>query len=372
MTTQCHLLTPEYPPKIGGVADYTRQIAVGLAGRGDEVHVWTAAADGGRPDDPGVCVHDVLGRFRVGDLWAADREMDRFPRPRRVVVQYAPHGYRWKAMNVGFAAWVASRAARGDRVDVMFHEAFQGFGGRPRHYLMAAVQRLMAFVVLRSADRVWVSTPTWAEVLRPYASRQKAIRWLPIPSNVPSRPPDPDAVPDYTVGHFGTYGPQTVPLLGPVLVGILTALPDATVRLIGANGDRYLKEFSATHPMLAGRVSATGAIPLEAVREELHRCAVMVQPVVNGVTVRNATVLACLANGRPVVGTAGKHTEAEWSRRNAAWLVPESGVGRMSDVVAQLLTNSEERTRLSDACRKWYAETFDIQHAVEMIDRMAA
>jgi glycosyltransferase involved in cell wall biosynthesis len=267
-------------------------------------------------------------------------------------------------MNVGFAAWVASRAARGDWVDVMFHEAFQGFGGRPRHYLMAAVQRLMAFILLRSADRVWVSTPTWAEALRPYAPRGKRIDWLPIPSNVPSRPPAPDAVPAFTVGHFGTYGPQTVPLLGPVLEGILTTLPDATFRLIGANSDRYLKEFSAAHPTLAPRVSATGAIPLEAVADELHRCAVMVQPVVNGVTVRSGALMACLANGRPVVATTGVLTHPLLAA--GVHLVREEP-SEVAAAVSDLRSAPSRGAALGTAGLRLYDEAFGLKRVVAAV-----
>ena len=35
-----HLITCEYPPRTGGVSDYTRLVAEGLSEAGDEVHVW--------------------------------------------------------------------------------------------------------------------------------------------------------------------------------------------------------------------------------------------------------------------------------------------------------------------------------------------
>jgi hypothetical protein len=38
-----HVITPEYPPMLGGVSDYTQSIAKGLAAQGDEVHVWCPA-----------------------------------------------------------------------------------------------------------------------------------------------------------------------------------------------------------------------------------------------------------------------------------------------------------------------------------------
>ena len=39
-----HFVTCEYPPRVGGVADYTAALARELARRGERVHVWTAAA----------------------------------------------------------------------------------------------------------------------------------------------------------------------------------------------------------------------------------------------------------------------------------------------------------------------------------------
>ena len=52
-----HLITGEYPPQPGGVADYTRLVAQGLADVGDKVHVWTQTAEGVPYDDRGVTVH---------------------------------------------------------------------------------------------------------------------------------------------------------------------------------------------------------------------------------------------------------------------------------------------------------------------------
>ena len=42
-----HLITCEYPPEVGGVAEHTRSVATGLAAAGVSVHVW--CPPGGRP-----------------------------------------------------------------------------------------------------------------------------------------------------------------------------------------------------------------------------------------------------------------------------------------------------------------------------------
>jgi hypothetical protein len=54
------ILAGEYPPKVGGVAAYTRNVAVALAAAGDDVHVWSPSPSGARlVADPGVAVHTL-------------------------------------------------------------------------------------------------------------------------------------------------------------------------------------------------------------------------------------------------------------------------------------------------------------------------
>ena len=40
---QWHIITGEYPPKRGGVSDYTYLLARALAEAGEDVHIWTPA-----------------------------------------------------------------------------------------------------------------------------------------------------------------------------------------------------------------------------------------------------------------------------------------------------------------------------------------
>ena len=103
------IITGEYPPQSGGVADYTRLVARGLAAAGDEVHVWAPAVPGPEPDDPGVTVHRLPGRFGPQGLAALDAGLRRLPGPARILVQYVPHAFGWKAMNVPFCLWLRAR-----------------------------------------------------------------------------------------------------------------------------------------------------------------------------------------------------------------------------------------------------------------------
>src|SRR5688572_4626035 len=128
-----HVVTCEYPPGIGGISDHTAQLASGLAAAGDEVHVYCPGPD--RINTGPVRVHAVLGSFAAPDLRRADREIDACPAPRRLLVQWVPHGFGRRSMNLGFCLWVARRARRGDRVHVVVHEPYLEFTRGPWRYL---------------------------------------------------------------------------------------------------------------------------------------------------------------------------------------------------------------------------------------------
>ena len=152
-----HILTPEYFPQIGGVADYTRLVARALHQAGEAVCVWSPSAGTGDPGD-GFTVRSALGRFDRDDLEAAGELLDRYPAPHRLLVQWVPHGYGFNAMNVQFCLWLWKRASRGDHIELMVHEPFLAFWeGSWRQTAAAAVHRFMTAVLLQSAARVWIS-----------------------------------------------------------------------------------------------------------------------------------------------------------------------------------------------------------------------
>src|SRR5215204_5744500 len=168
---------------MGGVSEHSRVLAAAAASRGREVHVWTTT--GALPAD-GLHVHTTLGAFTPADLSRTDAALDHFAAPRDLLVQWVPHGFGYRGMNAHFARWVARRAAKGDRVDVMVHEPFVDYiGGSWIQPARALVQRHMTRTVLRAARRVWVSIPGWEGRLLPMLRDAAALRVLPVPGTIP-------------------------------------------------------------------------------------------------------------------------------------------------------------------------------------------
>ena len=351
LTRTLHIITPEYPPEPGGVSDFCRIMAEGLVERGLTVEVWCPPiAD--QQNLPGLTIHQTLGDFGRAALAETDRVLDAFPKPRRLLVQWVPHGYGWKAMNLPFCWWVYRRMRRGDVIDLMVHEAFVTFTGKIRHRLMAAVHRLMVYVILRAGKRVWCSIPKWEHVLRPYAPKFADFRRLPVPSCVPqlerNDPIEPIAH-EFTFGHFSSLGVSTAQPMFTILPELLSAMPEASVLLIGLRSQSFRDEFLRVHDSFRNRIIATGSVPLQEVPKQLHRCQVMLQAVMGGASGRNTSLLASLANGMPMITTTGRLTEPYWAESGAVALAPDGDVPGFVRETIRVTNSPEDQMRFCHA-----------------------
>jgi glycosyltransferase involved in cell wall biosynthesis len=371
------ILTGEYPPHLGGVGDYTRQLAGKLAEAGDEVHVWTGPRRGDSPADLGVHLHHLSGQFGLASLVRLDRELSRLRRPVRLLVQYVPHAFGWKAMNYPFCLWL--RTYRRYPVWVMFHEVAFPVGRSQswKHNLLGCVTRLMAATLARSGRRLFVSTPAWETVLRALVSVRSRITWLPVPSNLPTDPPpeqvacirrqlatDPGAL---ILGHFGTFGPLIVPELVGLLGPLLAADPRRIGLLIGPGGDRFARTLEEAYPTTKGRLFATGLSPGPAAASHLAACDLLLQPYPDGVTTRRGSLMAGLALGRAIVTTRGHLSEEFWDESGAVLLAPADNPGMALPAVEALLTDPERRARLGEQARLLYQRTFAIEHSIRRL-----
>ena len=366
-----HILSSEYPPDVGGVADYTRQVAEALARAGEEIHVWTSASRE-TTEASGVRVHPDPGRFRPPDLRRLGARLDEFRAPRRILVQWVPHGFGYRSMNLWFCLWLAKRARAGDRIELMVHEPFLQFQPGPlRHVCMALVHRVMTMVLLGAASRVWVATPAWEPKLRPYAlGRTVRIDWLPIPACVARANPETALGPAITpsaqpiVGHFGSYGHDVAALLEERLPGILDSDSQPVLLLIGAGSDTFRAALVDRHPSWAGRVHATGYVPPSALASQLEACDLFLQPYPDGITSRRTSAMACLSAGRAVVTTSGHLTEPLWMESGAVVLADVSNPTGFAEAAVHLLRDRAERARVAESGRRLFDRQFDVAHTV--------
>ena len=343
-----HLISPEFPPMPGGVSEHSRVLVEAAVSRGLDVHVWTAAGGGAIANGSSVEVHPSLGGFGAGDIARTGALLDAFPRPRRIVLQWVPHGYGRRGMNVSFARWIAARARAGDEIDVMVHEPFADFIGPSLiQPVRALVQRSMARAVVSSAHRVWLSIPGWKTRLVPMVRPTVTPRVLPVPGTIPV---DRDRAgiaalrnrllggAKLLVGHFGAGGRYVEDALERTFTGIRARRDDVRFLLVGRGTG-----------LLAERLSA---------REEVSATDLLLQPYLDGVSGRRTTTISALEHGVPVVTTFGRLSEPYWRETSAVETIAAGTPELLGGAVERLLKprrNAEARS----AALALYAARFD-------------
>jgi glycosyltransferase involved in cell wall biosynthesis len=372
-----HLITGEYPPDIGGVGDYTRQVGEALSRCGDEVHVWAPrnsnSSNSANEAGP-IRVHRIPDNFGPRSMAAMERGIDRGSKS-QVLVQYVPHAFGWKAMNVPLCIWLASRQ-RG-RLGVMFHEVAYPIarGQSMRHNFLGGVTRAMALIMARSARRIFVTTPAWEPWLRSI-TRTRPIQWLPAFSNIPVVEDEAGAsairrriAPDggRIAGHFGAYGSVYAAGTTALLAAGLANDAALSVLLIGNGGTDFRARMIDRHPSLANRIHATGALAPADVSRSIAACDLMIQYYPDGVTTRRTSCMVALEHGRPVVTSSGRLTEPLWDESGAVAIAPANDLPAMAGLVRRLIDDADERRRLGTAARELYDRRFDIRHTVAAI-----
>ena len=372
---QRHIITPEYPPQPGGVSDYTAQVAEGLAQAGEEVHVWCPPAAKACLAGSAVQVHRDLGGVMAQDLRAIGEQLDRFPAPRHILLQYVPHGYGRRSMNVPFCTWLWRRVKNdGDILEIMVHEAFLNFEGSWRQYGAALIHRLMTVILLRAASRAWFSSPECQRRWKAYAlGRDIPFQWLPVPSNVrivrdeaAIRTVRRRYVPDgaLLVGHFGTYGAPVLSVLEPILEKIAREIPDQTLLLMGRGSREFRKHLIERYPVRGPNLHATGPLAPEDLSCHVDACDLLIQPYPDGATTRRSSLMAGISHGKPILTTTSNVTEPLWEQWAAVGLTPAGDAAAFVKLLSDLLQDPSERARMSLAALKLYQERFDISHTV--------
>ncbi len=283
-------------------------------------------------------------------------------------------------MNIGFCFWLWRRAAAGDLVEIMVHEAFLPFARNARQMAAALIHRLMTVLILRSSARVWMSIPEWEAKLRPYKlGRDLCFRWLPIPSSIPvvndssategvRRRYAPQG--ETLIGHFGTYGWPVTSVLEPILVGLKNE--PSQVLLMGIGSREYRERLVQARPELSARVQATGPLSPEDLSFHVAACDLLIQPYSDGVSSRRTSTMVGLAHKKPVVTTYGPLTAPFWRQTGALAMAAAGETPAFVQCVRQLCQDPSERKRMGEAAGELYSQRFDLSYTVTALRQAAA
>ena len=382
---QRHIITSEYYPQPGGVSDYAKQVAEGLANEGEEIHVWCPETDRAllRTSNEAVLVHRELGQFMPDDLKRLGERLDTFPAPRRILVQWVPHGYGRRSMNLPFCTWLWRRAKRhGDVVEVMVHEAFLTFSGSWRQHGAALVHRLMTVILIQAASCAYFSA---SECQRRWESftlgRRIPLQLLPVPSNIGVKRDEAriqairrrySAEGTLLLGHFGTYGAPVLSVLEPIVYEIGREIPNQPLLLLGRGSLEFRDHLVSQCPAWEKNLHATGPLTSDELSCYVSACDLLIQPYPDGATTRRTSLMVGLSHGKPIVTTKSPVTEPLWEQSGAVGLTGAGDTTSFVKLLGEVLKDPKERARLSEAACKLYQENFDISHTVAALRASAS
>lgn len=382
------LISGSYPPDHGGVAHYTETLARRL-GQGQD-RVWVFTGRGGKVDGTDhVTVVRLSSQFGPRALRRMSREIEQIPEPRRIFVQYIPQALgphvslrrnRFLGIPLSLCLWLRRRP---EQIWVMFHElrADTVPGASLPVRLLGSITRWMVRLTMGRCERAFLSTPRWEKEIREDVEDPCPLEWMPIPSNLPV-----DADPAMAaavrrqvlgddagvlLGHFGTFKSAMTRMFEDLLPDLLSK-PERKMLLIGQNSEAYRDQLVERQPRLAGRVLATGDIPLEDAAISIAACDLMLQPFPDGASSRRSSLMAPLALGRPTVTNVGHWSEPVWTRSGCVEIADFASPPAALERIESLLARPERRVRQGKRAREVYNETFSWQRTIRLLRRGAA
>jgi hypothetical protein len=278
------LITGEYPPQRGGVADYTRTLATSLAAEGDDVRVYAPPHEAPDVAEPGITVHRLPDHYGARSRRMLKQALADLPHPRAAIVQYVAQSFGMRGCNIPFARWL--RTLGGYPLFVMFHEvSVTVVRGTPLKYrIQALATRAMADSAIRAADAMFVSTPAWEPLLRRAMREATPIDWTPIPSAIALTSDDGgreaarkqfEIESDIVIGHFGTYREAfSRRRLTELIPRVLSR--GRVMLFMGRGSTDFLAALEAEFPQFRGRMKATGGLIAQKLADTMSVCDLVV------------------------------------------------------------------------------------------------
>jgi glycosyltransferase involved in cell wall biosynthesis len=350
------LVSGEYPPDVGGLADYTACLRRALAERGLDIRVATRARPAAA--EPGVA--RVVHRWNVRALgWLARLAPDGI-----LHLQYQPAAFDLLG-DICLAPLVLRRLRPDTRVVTTFHDARVPYLFRAAGPLRRLAPRLLA----RTSAAVLASDARDLQALGAPAGRSYRV---PIGSNVACRPPSGyqrtafratlGLAPDQLgLAYFGLLNASKgLPTLLRAFAYVLEHEPQARLLLLGAPvgasdaSDRLTAErVSAALDRFGQRVLSTGYLPADLLSAHLLAADVALLPYADGASPRRGSLLACAAHGLPIVSTA----PAAGGLDEVVLAAPADDGEALGAAVLRVATDPDLRERLRRASARLAEQT---------------
>jgi glycosyltransferase involved in cell wall biosynthesis len=370
MQLRVGLVTGEYPPMEGGVGSFTQELAKALDRQGCEVHIITSLKareqnnkrslwSPHEPIDIGFAkLHPRINRWRWSAVDAIAQIVLEY-NLQIVNVQFQAAAFDMRIPAINGLPW---RLRSISKTVVTFHDLRVP-------YLFPKAGRLRPWIINRlakSADGVIVTNDDDMAQLLDVGIRSSALARIPIGSNIKAdevRNQDRiDALRNELglddgqifLGYFGflnaskgadiliqalAKSDENVQL---IFLGASTGSSDSENRAFLKHIKQLIKDFQ-----LESRIHWSGFQTDSALSTYFQAADIMVMPYRDGVTLRRGTLMAILAQGRPLITTQSQSKIPELVHGQNVWLSPIDDIGALSDAIRKLSIDEALRNQLA-------------------------
>jgi phosphatidylinositol alpha 1,6-mannosyltransferase len=167
------IITPNYPPIVCGIGDYSRQLAKTLCEQGHEVHVLTSSLENvetsAREWDQNIRVYERNTCWRAKEVVA---DIERLPPVDHILIQYAPTLFHPWGISILFAQLAFRLKRTGKHAHLIAHELFLDISFRSwKRSSISILQRILFLLAYSQVSSLIVTTQ---------ARYQSIRKWLPV------------------------------------------------------------------------------------------------------------------------------------------------------------------------------------------------
>jgi glycosyltransferase involved in cell wall biosynthesis len=343
------IVTAEYPPNPGGVADYSEHLGKALRAAGQSVLVISS----GELEDLGWD-WSIRHAMAVAALIADSS-------PDLILLQYVPQMYG----TGGIAPGVTLLARRlvhllPGRLVITLHEMASRWTPTLGGLARAAAHRLQLAALISCRTPLIVTNPEYGSRLRDRVSAER-VHEIPAGSGVPvlANSEDERRLLRGSLGGgplVGQFSPLGIAKRPEDLVDVLAQLkPPTRLVLIGGRPQDEVRRQNLRAAFrragLGERVHETAYLSREQVSRYLAALDVYVDTASAGASTRNTSLAAALAHGLPVAAYDGIETPEVFSGSHAFRLVRVGDTSALATAVSTLLADPNARHHLGNCAR---------------------
>jgi glycosyltransferase involved in cell wall biosynthesis len=355
------VITGEYPPDPGGIADYTALLVRAVTDQGHTAEVVLPATSTQPSLAPGVRSWHVRG-WTLRDAGPSAKTV-RETRPDAIVLQYVPQLYGSAGCAPGLVALmrrIAAERGRGPTVAIL-HELYSPWGRSPREWAISLIHRVQLRRLLRAVDTAVVTNPRYLQTLRDLAPAMPT-HMIPVGATVapaPNRHRHGEHVwPDGSSLLLGDFSFASVSKRPGLLLDALRAVGDRGSLLcigglpVDAKAMRAF-ERRVLEAGMADRVRVEPFLRADAVSSLMSTIDIYLHTAETGASTRSTSLASALAHGLPVVAFRGAETPTFYEEAMVL-VTPGDDLG-FCEAVARLSRDRRARNHLGQAGRSAFA-----------------